>query len=448
MKKFYNFAFIILLPFLFTSCDKDSSSSSSSQNKSVELSAFDGFIKNGNNDIPSTGVVEISNSKFTFMNEYGSLNGTVNLIQDDDATYYEATVEEGNGDGIFENTGGLQGEIYNNYISITGTSTSGQTINIDGSLMTVEESNAQWEADRTKASIVFTNLESCHATITLNNETIGPLQTHWREGGYCNTPYDAVLQFPRDVDNQSSYLSCHDLTLDMLDGSTKTFNICDIAYFIVDKENSYNYTVSWDNGETTSGSISPLTGGQKKFVCLTNSGEECEYEEEEEEEETLLISSVSINIDYANSFLPTGDENRPPYIDQKVYKIVPTTLNNGDAASIVVIGDRYSPTTPDGQSDTKIKMYIRHGIANGTYTIENWDGTSSPIAVEVDFGSNGIPYSSTHYTTSGEVSVSNYDPVSKTCTFTFTAVNVVMSGGQVTYNMKFSGEVIGTFVTE
>lgn len=55
---------------------------------------------------------------------------------------------------------------------------------------------------------------------------------HWREGGYCNTPYQDVIEAPKDVDDRSSSLPCRDLTLGMLDGSYEAFTICDIAFLL------------------------------------------------------------------------------------------------------------------------------------------------------------------------------------------------------------------------
>ena len=431
----------IAISLIVISCDKVDNSSSPDENINTELSPFDGTIRNGDNDISTTGVVEVKDNEFIFITEYGSLNGSVNLV-DDDVTYYEVSITEGSGDGIFENTGDLQGEMYSDYLSINGTSTSEQTINISGAL-TVDEANAQWEAERTKAQIIFTNLESCYATITLNGETLGPLQTHWREGGYCNTPYQQVLEFPQDADNKTSTLFCNEITLKMLDNSYKTFNICDIACFVVDKENSYNYTVSWDNGETTSGIVEPLAGGHKKYICLSNDGSECEYNDED----THLIEIDSINIDYSNSVLPSGDENLLPYIDIDVFKITPSIVS-GNEFSKITIGDNYTPNTPDGHSDTKIVLYIRNCIANGTYKIDYWNESTSDVAIYFYFGSNGIPFSSMNLPASGTAIVSDYDSFSKTCKITFIDVNISINQTMANYNIIFSGVIDGTFTTE
>ena len=257
------------------SCKKDSNGSDLNSSQ-PQLSSFDGTIRFGDNIMDSEGVIEVQDGNFIFLNELGSMIGTVALVNDpvDDISYYEIAISQG--EGLYENGENVQGELYNDYLSISGSSEAGEFFDVSGEVLTVEESNAQLEAARTKASFAFTNLENCDATITINGETLGPLHPHWREGGYCNTPYQDVLELPKNFDDRSSSLPCRDLTLRMLDGSYETFSICDVAFFIVDKGQSYSYTVSWENGESTSGTLSALTGGKRKYVCISNNGPDCE----------------------------------------------------------------------------------------------------------------------------------------------------------------------------
>lgn len=425
---------------IITGCRKDDSDtvqpSSQPSSQQSDLSSFDGTIRIGNNVVSTLGVVEVDGNNFSFVNEYGSMTGTANQITDAsiDFTYNEITIT--GGDGIFEDAAGVQGEMYSDYLEIQGTSTSGQTVSITGAL-TIEEANAQWQADRSKASIMFTNLESCGATITINGETLGPLTQHWKEGGYCNTSYDDALTRPRNVDDKSSKLLCKDVTLEMLDGSTQTFNICDVVVFVIDKETTYNYTVSWDNGETTSGSINALEGGARKVVCLSNDGAECDPVNSD------LITFENIVIDFENSNL--GPDNYLPYIDKRVFSIYNTTVG-GDPFQAIKLGDRSLSdlSIPSGYTNFEIKVLIRGVVANGTYPVETLTD-NSPIALDVYY--DGIPYSSAEFSASGVITISGFDNINKTCNVNFNKVNLRFSfgGGNGSMKLIFSGSIEGNF---
>jgi hypothetical protein len=282
---------------------------------------------------------------------------------------------------------------------------------------------------------MFTNLESCGATITINGETLGPLTQHWKKGGYCNTSYDDALTRPRNVDDKSSKLFCKDVTLEMLDGSTQTFNICDVVVFVVDKKTSYDYTVSWDNGETTSGSINALEGGARKVVCLSNDGAECDPVNSD------LITFENIVIDFENSSV--WADNYLPYIDKKLFSISNATVR-GASFQRIRIGDRTNSFRPSGYATCEIVVLIRGEVANGTYPVETLTDNSS---IAVDMYYNGTPFSSAEFSASGVVTISGFDNINKTCNVNFNNVNLrfVFGGATPSMNVIFSGSIEGNF---
>lgn len=306
MKKI--FYFLPVLFFLLSSCSPDSESNDGKENDGM-LSSFDGTFRNGENTFSGAGVVEVDDSEFAFTNQYGTLTGEAVLQADDEVNYYEIEVTEGT--GIFDNLNQMSGEMYNDYVHLSGSDDSGGTLEVSGELMTIEELNQQWSNERNKSSVVFTNLEMCRATIAINGETLGPLGIHYAVNGLCNPMYEIWREISVDVDNATSNLFCHEFTLEMQDGSMQTFEVCDVATFVLDKNTSFEYTVEWENGEITSGSFTSPDGGKQKFICLENGGIECEVTEEEEEEEeeygTYIISqSLTLNgnsIEYEQSSL-------------------------------------------------------------------------------------------------------------------------------------------------
>ncbi len=414
---------LIAIMFIATSCSKDENDENPEpdpiiENSATELSSFDGITRIGNNEIPSDGIIEVEDDNFTFINELGALTGSVSLITDeiDGISYYEVSIIQAT--GFFDGAVDFSGEMYSNYVNIIGTSNAGENISIQGELMTVEEANAAWESERTKSQIIFTNLESCDAYITINDETLGPLHTHWREGGYCNTPYQDALEFPKNADNKSSSLDCRNLTLKMLDGSYETFNICDIAYFVVDKEKSYTYTVSWENGETTSGSVGPLSGGHKKYICLTNDGPECE--DEVEPEIGISDYNFTVTVNTTNHSLTFNlDKSNLEY--SQYYN----GLNS------------YNPYDIDAGTYTGIIIEGLHGKTPGTYT----------SGIEIT-----MPFSYAHYRTywPGETSdytvkIEEFDLETGKVHLIFENVKMYLWENSELTHFYFSGHLIGTF---
>lgn len=427
---------ILGLPLVLSSCDKSSDTSDNQSN--AVLSSFDGTFRYGSNNDSSEGYVSVDDDEFSFVNEYGSLTGSVELVEDLDATYYQIDISDG--EGIFEDQDALQGEMYSDYLGLSGVNSNGETVSIEGTVTTVEELNAEWEQERTKALVTFTNTHSCDAYITINYETLGPLEKHWKEGGYTDETYGGVLLIPKNVDNGTSYLSCKDITLKTFDGSYKTYTKCQHAYFVVDKETSYTYTVEWDNGEVTTGTIAPLAGGHKKYIVLSNNGAECNYDEDGE---STTEREVEFNIDYNSSNLPSADEDLLSYFDTNYFTISTTTVSGVEYPAFY-IGSRYSSVAPDGYSDMQIDLYFRSDVENGSYEVKkwSWSDTSAPICVGVWFGSRGASYSNQQQQdASGTITVSDYDSETKSCTITFTDVNLLVDG----YNLNFSAKVSGSF---
>jgi len=357
--------------------------------------------------------------------------------------------------GLFSDTSDLIGTLSKTSegydFSVTGTYIDGNPITISGTSMTIPESNQAYHDSKSKSSVYFTHNESCNATITINNTVLSGLNAHYESnGGLCASVYEGFLSTPRDVENEESHINCHTVRLLGQDGNYITFEDCNTATFILAKNTQYSYFVEWENGETESGEFISPDGGSRMAICLENAGPECNGNGGGNQD-PILITTDTVEVDFANSQLPAGDNGILPFIDPTVFKMYDTTIQ-GDNFTGIVIGDRYSSNTPpSGYSDTRIRLYVRYGIANGDYEVKWWSSSQelAPIGIEVDYGVNGVPYSNNDFPQSGNINISNYDAVNKTCTITFEDVVIAINGSAGTsYNMKFSGVIAGTFTTD
>ncbi len=443
---------LIVLLFLASitlfSCKKDEGNGDS---PSSEIENYEGDF-NGGMDAdgiynPLEGVLKTStDGTFSLELLSGSLEGAIESIDN----RLSLTVDYS--DGLFNEASDLIGTITKTQggydFSVSGSYIDGNPITISGTSMTLPESNQAYHDSKSKSSVYFTHNESCNATITINTTVLSGLNAHYEQnGGLCAPVYSGFLSTPRDVENEESHISCHTVRLLGQDGNYITFEDCNTAVFILNKNTQYSYFVEWENGETETGEFTSPDGGSRMAICIENSGPECNGNGGGNPD-PILITTDTVEIDFGNSQLPSGDNGILPFIDNTVFKIYPTTIQ-GNSFSGVVIGDRYSPNTPpSGYSDTRIRLYIRYGIENGSYNVESWS-TSAPIGIEVDYGVNGVPYSNTNYPTSGTITVSNYDAANKTCSINFQNVIVAINGNAgVNYKLKFSGIIAGTFTTD
>ncbi|UXX77902.1 hypothetical protein N7E81_11035 [Reichenbachiella carrageenanivorans] len=142
---------------------------------------------------------------------------------------------------------------------------------VSGSVLAVEESDEKFSERLDKVTVYFPHEESCSANIYLdNNEEIEGLINHYADGALCSSVYDYMDDIKTDVDHKSSKLLCHDVVLKQENGSYKTYTLCETAVFVLNKNERYNYTVEWSNGEHTSGDFKTGDGGSYTRICITN----------------------------------------------------------------------------------------------------------------------------------------------------------------------------------
>jgi len=183
--------------------------------------------------------------------------------------------------GIFEGSTNISGSLTLSSdtfsLSLNGSYVDGSPLIISGQGLTVTLGfDQEWRDNRSKSTVYFTHNETCKATIAINGIVLSNLNGHYAQRGLCAPEYAAFLTIPVDVDNKQSEVFCHTIRLLGLDGNYFTFEDCNTASFVLDKNTTYTYTVAWENGETASGEFTSPDGGGRLPICIQNSGVECD----------------------------------------------------------------------------------------------------------------------------------------------------------------------------
>lgn len=211
--------------------------------------------------------------EFSLQTTVGELEGTA--IEEEGV--YTISIDEGT--GAFEYLDQASGtyDTEGQYLDMNGIYENSSVFSTSGSVLTLDELEEIFSEGLEKVSVYFTHEESCTANIYLSNlQEIEGLTGHYAEGALCSSVYDYMDDLKVDVDYRSTKLYCHDVVLRQEDGSYTTYTLCETAFFVLDKESTYSYTVEWSNGEVTSGEFTTGAGGAQRRICISNDGEECE----------------------------------------------------------------------------------------------------------------------------------------------------------------------------
>lgn len=274
LKKLSALACLCLL--VIVACSKDDGNGGGSNKPLTEYEfsgIFTGTLNNNGTIHQLEGYVTIDDDGETHLNLLtGSMEGTSVKAENN----YNITIHEA--DGMFEGVENITGTIdtATSTIYLSGT-------NPDGSQMTVG-GNAQnpnvmydggWDA-LTKSAVVFTHQELCLASVTLNGVTYSGLNQFYQPDGFCSDYYFSHNQLRFNMEAQSSYMYCYDITLLMLNGQYETHTSCPTIKYVLEENTEYEYTVVWEDGTTESGTVTTPDGGFTEYICLEKDGPACE----------------------------------------------------------------------------------------------------------------------------------------------------------------------------
>lgn len=262
---------IIACSIFLVSCSKDETPPASFSD--FEFSGiFNGSLYSMGSSSPIEGYVTIDASGATTLDLLsGRMKGTAMKT----STNYNITITEVS--GIFQNVTNITGtiEIATRTLYLSGTNADGSQVTVGGTTPEVL-STGGWE-NLSKSAVYFTHNESCKASITINGVTFSGLNNHYEPGGYCSPTYALFNTIRSNHDNKQSKIFCHDGTLLGLNGQPITFTDCNTVAYYLNKNTAYNYTVNWENGQTSSGSFTSPSGGGQLPICISNNGPECNY---------------------------------------------------------------------------------------------------------------------------------------------------------------------------
>jgi hypothetical protein len=158
---------------------------------------------------------------------------------------------------------------------LSGTYADGTPMTVGGQTSNIQlQTTGGWE-NLAKSRVVFTHNETCKANITIDGVTLSGLNMHYQNGGYCDPYYSGMRDLFFNFDNRVSTINCHSGVLQGLNGNPLPFTSCPSASFILDKNRQYTYSIVWENGQTETGTLTTLSGGESLFKCISNNGPEC-----------------------------------------------------------------------------------------------------------------------------------------------------------------------------
>lgn len=276
----YKLLFLLLI--IFSSCSKDSDSSDSNEADQSLMGEFNGTMNAGNGAISNnlSGNINLSDTGVFLLDvTNGSISG---LASQEGSTY---TLNNLTGKGIFENSEISNGilDLGNETLQLSGTYIDNTSLTVAGGLITVELApDLQMLRDALdKSAVWFTHNELCFATITVDDITLEDLGNHYQEGGLCHSTYGGPQgqfgsSFFRPVDDWVSGLLCTTGTLfNPIEETYITYTSCPTAVFVVDKNTQHTYTVTWENGDTETGTFTSADGGAGVCFFLTNPSGDC-----------------------------------------------------------------------------------------------------------------------------------------------------------------------------
>ena len=272
--------------FSITSCQKDDVTNDDSPDDSTISNSFSSFefsgIYNGvllSNGVSTTiqGYITISANGATTLDLFtGRMTGT--SLRENDQYLITISNTFGNYANISNITGAVK--ISTRQIYLTGTNADGTTISLNGNVPPVTlQSTGGWE-NLNKSAVFFTHHESCKATVTVNGVTFSGLNRFYQNEpeGLCSSYYALSNQLYSNYDSSTSKIFCNKVTLMGLNGFPITYDDCSVIGYYLPKNTNYNYTVSWENGQTTTGSFTSPSGGAQLPICISNNGPDCNHD--------------------------------------------------------------------------------------------------------------------------------------------------------------------------
>ena len=258
-------------------CSTNNSSESATSN-SMDFASFEysgvflGTFSSGGSSSPIEGYVTIDSKGAIILDLLsGRMKGTVVKT----STNYNISITQST--GLFQDVINITGtiEISSRILYLSGDGPDGSPVTVGGTTPKVLTTGG-WE-NLNKSAIFFTHNESCRAAITINGITLSGLDNHYATGGLCSPIYSLYNTIRFNHDNKQSKVFCHNLKLIGLNGEPFSVTDCNTTAFYLTKNTPYNYTVKWDNGQTTNGTFTSPDGGGQLPICISNDGPECNY---------------------------------------------------------------------------------------------------------------------------------------------------------------------------
>lgn len=286
------FIALILSMVIFNACKNDDNDDSNSDDNGPVVYALSGNAQQGSyeNNLQGSFTINPDNS-FTMATTMGSLEGVIS----ENKSSSNLAIESGT--GYFEGATNLSGEIdlENNSLNVDGESETGDPIVLTSDLIEGDYSDS-WTDDVSKSTLWITHYEDETVNITIENQTLGPIEKHYSENGYCDlTDENGILFWDREMDTWSSGLTTVEGTIEGQDGNPVQFSHNVHAQFVLDKEQDYTYIAEWSDGTYHEGTISTTVGGMVKPVCIEKICG-CAEGELEITENTLKVNGESTGI--------------------------------------------------------------------------------------------------------------------------------------------------------
>lgn len=263
-------------------------------------------------------------------------------------------------------------------IYLTGTNPDGSPLTIGGDVPPVPVmSDGGWD-NLQKTAVFFTHNETCKATITIDGVTLSGLNGFYHEGGLCDDYYTMWnIMYSNYDDGNETNLFCYSGVLQGLDGQPLPFTDCHTATFILNKNTQYSYTITWENGTTTTGQFTTGGGGTHLDICPTTDGPECDGSE---------LEGNSGNPRFNLQF--TGDVDMDLYVRTPDGSVISYSNDSADGGTLDVdctcSGDcnqeniYWQPgTAPSGQYEFWVDHFSScSGTQSSSYTIKVMNGNT------------------------------------------------------------------------
>ena len=263
--------FYVSILLLCISCSKDDGAKTPSLSDYEFSGIFTGTLYNNGTSSPLEGYITIAPNGSTDLN---LLTGNMKGMSVKQGDSYAINITQSG--GAFENITNITGSIDTNSrtIYLSGTYPNGSTMPVGGDVPEVQTTGG-WE-NLLYSSVIFTHDESCDASVTVDGVTFSGLDRFYQPGGRCDSYYALWNTILFNYDDRQSQIHCTSGVLQGLDGNPVPFTQCCTVQYILPKNTQHNYTVTWENGQVSTGTFTAPDGGGMLAICPTNDGPECD----------------------------------------------------------------------------------------------------------------------------------------------------------------------------